>query len=272
MASYYQISAQDLGKEAKIPLVKLGDSGEVFYEMALEMVQTIRQHNAEGKKTVFICPVGPVGQYPIFVRLVNQERLSLHNCWFINMDEYLNDDETYIEESSKLSFHGFMNRTVYSQIDPELVMPAQQRIFPDPKDPGYVGRIIEQLGGVDIAFGGIGINGHLAFNEASDTMTAEEFAQLPTRVLAISRETRTANAIGDLNGAIDAMPRKCVTIGMKEILGARKLRLGVFRDWHRSVVRQAAYGEVTAHFPVTLAQNHPDARIYVNANAAQQPF
>lgn len=272
MASYYQISAQDLGKEAKIPLVKLGDSGEVFYEMALEMVQTIRQHNAEGKKTVFICPVGPVGQYPIFVRLVNQERLSLHNCWFINMDEYLNDDETCIEESSKLSFHGFMNRTVYSQIDPELVMPAQQRIFPDPKDPGYVGRIIEQLGGVDIAFGGIGINGHLAFNEASDTMTAEEFAQLPTRVLAISRETRTANAIGDLNGAIDAMPRKCVTIGMKEILGARKLRLGVFRDWHRSVVRQAAYGEVTAHFPVTLAQNHPDARIYVNANAAQQPF
>ena len=272
MASYYQISAQDLGKEAKIPLVKLGDSGEVFYEMALEMVQTIRQHNAEGEKTVFICPVGPVGQYPIFVRLVNQERLSLHNCWFINMDEYLNDDETYIEESSKLSFHGFMNRTVYSQIDPELVMPAQQRIFPDPKDPGYVGRIIEQLGGVDIAFGGIGINGHLAFNEASDTMTAEEFAQLPTRVLAISRETRTANAIGDLNGAIDAMPRKCVTIGMKEILGARKLRLGVFRDWHRSVVRQAAYGEVTAHFPVTLAQNHPDARIYVNANAAQQPF
>lgn len=272
MASYYQISAQDMGKEAKIPLVKLGDSGEVFYEMALEMVQTIRQHNAEGKKTVFICPVGPVGQYPIFVRLVNQERLSLHNCWFINMDEYLNDDETYIEESSKLSFHGFMNRTVYSQIDPELVMPAQQRIFPDPKDPGYVGRIIEQLGGVDIAFGGIGINGHLAFNEASDTMAAEEFAQLPTRVLAISRETRTANAIGDLNGAIDAMPRKCVTIGMKEILGARKLRLGVFRDWHRSVVRQAAYGEVTAHFPVTLAQNHPDARIYVNANAAQQPF
>ncbi|EJX00391.1 glucosamine-6-phosphate isomerase/6-phosphogluconolactonase family protein, partial [gut metagenome] len=134
MASYYQISAQDLGKEAKIPLVKLGDSGEVFYEMALEMVQTIRQHNAEGKKTVFICPVGPVGQYPIFVRLVNQERLSLRNCWFINMDEYLNDDETYIEESSKLSFHGFMNRTVYSQIDPELVMPPEQRIFPDPKD------------------------------------------------------------------------------------------------------------------------------------------
>ena len=103
-------------------------------------------------------------------------------------------------------------------------------------------------------------------------LTPEEFAALHTRVLAISRETRTANAIGDLNGAIDAMPKKAVTIGMAEILGAKKIRLGVFRDWHRSVVRQAAYGEVSAHFPATLIQRHPDAMIIVNANAAKQPF
>ena len=108
--------------------------------------------------------------------------------------------------------------------------------------------------------------------EAQDELTPEEFAALHTRVLKISRETRVANAIGDLNGAIDAMPQKCVTIGMAEILSARKLRLGVFRDWHRAVVRQAAYGEVSAHFPATLLQRHPDAMIYVNANAAQQPF
>lgn len=272
MNHYYQISAEDLGKNGKIPLLKLGDSGEVFYEMALEMVNTIKQHNAEGKTTVFICPVGPVGQYPIFVRLVNRDRVSLKNCWFINMDEYLNDDESYIDFESPLSFHGFMYRTVYSQIDPELLMPEEQRIFPDPKDPDHIRRVIEKLGGVDIAFGGIGINGHLAFNEAQDELTAEEFAQLQTRVLTISRETRTSNAIGDLNGAIDAMPRKCVTIGMAQILGAKKIRLGVFRDWHRSVVRQAAYGEVTAHFPASLLQNHPDAMIYVNANAAKQPF
>lgn len=272
MSSYYQISAKDLGLDAKIPLVKLGDSGEVFYEMALEMVSTIQANNAQGKKTVFICPVGPVGQYPIFVRLVNRDRVSLKNCWFINMDEYLNDDETYIDFCSPLSFHGFMYRTVYSKIDPELLMPENQRLFPDPKDPGFVDRTIEALGGVDIAFGGIGINGHLAFNEARDDLSPEEFAKLNTRVLSISRETLTANAIGDLSGAIEAMPRKCITIGIAQILGARKLRLGVFRDWHRAVVRRAAYGEVTAQFPVTLAQRHPDAKIYVNANAAQQPF
>ena len=131
---------------------------------------------------------------------------------------------------------------------------------------------IEELGGVDIAFGGIGITGHLAFNEPQPELTAEQFAQLPTRVLDIHPETRATNCVGDLGGALEDMPRKCVTIGMKEILGARKLRLGVFRDWHRAVCRRAAYGEVTAAFPATLAQNHPDALLYVNANAAQTAY
>ena len=125
---YFQIPAQDLGKNAKIPVYPLGDSGEVFYEMALEMVNTIKEHNARGEKTVFICPVGPVGQYPIFVRLVNRDRVSLKNCWFFNMDEYLNDDETYIDKESPLSFRGFMDRTVYTKVDPDLLMPPEQRV------------------------------------------------------------------------------------------------------------------------------------------------
>ena len=272
MMDYFQISAQDLGRDAKIPVVKLGDSGEVFYELALEMVSAIRANNDRGEKTVFICPVGPVGQYPIFVRLVNRDRLSLKNCWFLNMDEYLNDDGAYIPKESPLSFRGFMERTVYSQIDPELLMPPEQRVFPDPADPGRIDRLIEELGGVDIAFGGIGINGHLAFNEAREDMTAQEFAALGTRALSLNPETRTANAIGDRCGAIDAMPKRAVTIGIKQILGARKVRLGIFREWHRSVVRQAAYGPVTAHFPASLLQNHPDAVIYANSTAAAQPF
>ena len=270
--NYFGLSAQELGRDARIPIVKLGDSGEVFYELALEMISTIRANNAAGKPTVFICPVGPVGQYPIFVRLVERERLSLKNCWFINMDEYLENDGSYIDESSPLSFRGFMARNVYGQIDPDLLMPAEQRVFPDPAGPGRVDRLIEELGGVDITFGGIGINGHLAFNEAREDLTAEAFAGLGTRVVTLNPETRTANAIGERGGAIDAMPTLAVTIGIKQILSSRKVRLGVFREWHRAVVRQAAYGPVTAHFPASLLQNHPDAVIYTNAVASARPF
>ena len=269
---YYHISAQELGKGAKLPILKLGDSGEVFYEMAAEMCAAIRTNNAAGKPTVFICPVGPVGQYPIFVRLVNREQLSLRNCWFINMDEYLTDDGQWIAEENPLSFRGFMTREVYGKITPALLMPESQRVFPDPADPAKGDRLLEELGGADIVFGGIGITGHLAFNEPQPGLTNEAFAALPSRVLDILPETRTTNAVGDLAGALECMPKKCVTIGMKQILNARKLRLGVFRDWHRAVVRRAAYGEKTAAFPVTLAQSHPDALVLVNANAAKQPY
>ncbi|MDY4610518.1 MAG: glucosamine-6-phosphate isomerase [Sphaerochaetaceae bacterium] len=267
---YFMTEPGDLSN-GKIPVRLLGDSGEVFYELALEMVGEIERNNAGDRRTVFIVPVGPVGQYPIFVRLVKERNLSLKDCWFINMDEYLVDETHCVPEDDKLSFHGFMEREVYSRIPAQLVMPPEQRVFPDPLHPEKVQALIEKLGGVDISFGGIGINGHLAFNEAED-VSAAQFAARETRVLKISRETRVANAIGDLNGAIDAMPEYAVTIGMRQILGARKLRLGVFRDWHRAVVRQAVFDEPSGHFPVTLAQGHPDAMIYVNANAAKRPF
>ena len=266
--SYYSAGREELLR-GKIPVKTLGDSGEVFYELALEMVEAIEENNRKGEKTVFIVPVGPVGQYPIFVRLVNERKLSLKNCVFINMDEYLTSDRKWIDPSDKLSFRGFMERNVYSRIPEALNVPQDARIFPDPDDTGKIGRVIDELGKVDIAFGGIGINGHLAFNEA-EKVSADEFATRETRVIKMSRETRTANAIGDLNGAIDAMPEYAVTIGMKEILSARKVRLGVFRPWHRSVIRQAIFSEPSGHFPVTLLQNHPDAMIISN-NVASEP-
>lgn len=272
MHDYYRLSSQELGKGAKLPILKVGDSGEAFYELAREMVDTIRDHNQREEKTVFIVPVGPVGQYPIFVRLVNEEGLSLKDCWFFNMDEYLADDGNYISREDPLSFRGFMDRQVYSQIRPELLMPQAQRVFPDPAAPEKADRLLEELGGPDVCFGGIGITGHLAFNEPQPELTPVQFSQLPTRVLDIAPETRATNCVGDLGGALEDMPRKCVTIGMKQILSAKKLRLAVFRDWHRAVCRRAAYGEVTAAFPVTLAQNHPDVTLIVNAVAAQRPY
>ena len=150
-------------------------------------------------------------------------------------------------------------------------MPEEQRFFPDPENLGHLEDVIQQLGGVDICFGGIGINGHVAFNEASDTMSPEEFLAQHTRVLEISRETRAVNSIGDLNGALDDMPHYCITIGIYEIAHARKIRLGCFRDWHRSVVRHAAYGEKTAHFPVSLLQDHPDINLKFTEFVANLP-
>lgn len=269
--NYYYYNKEELLKDPKLPLIVRENNETVFQAMAEEMLNEIKQNNKKGEKTVFICPVGPVGQYPYFVDMVNGEEVSLKNVWFINMDEYLTDDKQWIPKEHRLSFRGFMDRKVYSKINKELVMPEAQRIFPDPENLAYIPELIERLGGVDICFGGIGINGHVAFNEASEELSPEEFLNLRTRVLEIAKETRAVNSIGDLNGALDDMPNYCVTIGMNEISKARKIRLGCFRDWHRAVVRHVAYGEKSAHFPVSLLQGHPDINIQLTEFVANLP-
>lgn len=265
---YYRYNKEELLKNPKLPVIVMEDNSRVFYSMAEEMAEEIKKNNAAGRQTVFICPVGPVGQYPYFVEMVNEQNINLKNVWFINMDEYLTDERQWVPMEHPLSFRGFMERTVYTKIKPELVMPKEQRIFPDPQNTDYIPELIERLGGVDICFGGIGINGHVAFNEADASMTAEQFLSQKTRVLEISKETRTANAIGDFNGALEDMPKYCITIGIYEISHARKIRLGCFRNWHRAVVRRAAYGEETADFPVSLLRNHPDINLKITEYVA----
>lgn len=256
--TYYGYGKEQLLAVPKMKFCCMEDNAAVFLQIVQQMVETIEDHNEQGKKTVFICPVGPVGQYPCFVDMVNESNLSLKDVWFLNMDEYLDDDKQWVPKDHPLSFRGFMDRVVYSKIKPGLLMPENQRVFPDPGNLDYIPELIEKLGGVDIAFGGIGINGHVAFNEADGSLSNEEFLAQKTRVLAISPETRAVNAIGDFNGALEDMPHYCVTIGIDEIAHARKIRLGCFRNWHRAVVRRAGYGKPTSEFPVTLLQNHPD--------------
>lgn len=269
---FFEIPPQELGQGAKVPLKKLGDSGEVFYELALEMIRTIEVSKREGRTAVLILPVGPVGQYPIFVRLVMERKLSLRHCWFFNMDEYLDERDAWLPMEHPLSFRGCMEKAVYGAIDPALLMPEEQRVFPDPRDTGKASAQIRQLGGVDLCIGGLGINGHLAFNEPQPDLSIGAFAALPTRVLDISPETRAVNAAGGYGGALAAMPTRCVTLGMAEILGAKKIRVACFRNWHRGAVRHAAYGEVSSAFPATLLQQHKDAEILLTSEVARLPW
>lgn len=271
----YQVSERELANNPILPVQILGDAGEIFYEMALEMIEEIKKNNTANKHTVLICPVGPTGQYPIFVRLVNKEKISLKNVYFINMDEYLDEDMKWIDKNNPLSFRGFMEREVYDRIDEELLMPVEQRIFPEPGNEEVIWNLIKKLGGVDICFGGVGINGHVAFNEPPEPgeyISNEDFKRLPTRVLKIARETIAINAVGSLGGAMKAMPTWCVTIGMKEIESARKIRLYCFRDWHGAVIREAIYGEMSAACPLSLLRNHEDITLTITKNAAKQPF
>ncbi|HFR3751965.1 TPA: glucosamine-6-phosphate isomerase, partial [Streptococcus suis] len=265
---YYNFSKSELENHSRIPLIIKKNNEEIFISLALEMVELIKENNKKNEKTVIICPVGPVGHYPHFVRLVNQFKIDLSDVWFINMDEYLSEDLHWIDVVHPLSFRGFMQKTVYSQIHPTLIMPEEQRIFPDPLDIDLISNKIKELGKIDLCIGGIGLNGHIAFNEPDSTLTVQEFLKLESRVLPISVETKVMNCLTELKGAVEEVPNYCVTIGMSEIFQAKKIRLAVFRDWHHAVIRKTVCSKPDTGFPSTLMQIHTNCSIYLNESLA----
>ncbi len=233
---------------------------DVYFDMAMTMLEEILQHNAKNEKTVLIVPVGPTQQYSILAELVNRLRVPLHSVHFFNMDEYLETPERRIPYDNPMSFHGRMKRDFYDCISPELIMPENQRHFPEPGEEQAYDRMLAELGGADACFGGLGINGHIAFNEAAesdDPITAEAFANLPTRVLRISRETRTINAYGYQRGDLRGMPEWCVTVGMQSILASKRIYIALNRPWQHGPFRHALYDEEQPQLPATLLRRNP---------------
>jgi glucosamine-6-phosphate deaminase len=251
----------------------LGDAASVARDMARAMRREILDAQAAGREATLIVPVGPVEPLPLLADLVNRERITCRSVAFINMDEYLTDDDRYLPKDHPLSFRGFMDREFYGRLRPSLAPAPRNRVFPDPRDPDAIGRFIADRGGVDACFGGIGITGHIAFNEPPEpgtAMTAAEFAALPTRVLTLARETRAINSV-TVGGEIAVIPRRAVTVGMKECLGARRLRLYCNRPWQSAVVRRALHGPVSADCPASLMRLHPDAELAVAEYVARPP-
>lgn len=247
--------------------IKVFESAEdVYFDVALDIFDLIRVNNAQGRKSVLILPVGPVKQYENLVDLINRYRLIMKNVFVFNMDEYLTDDRQYISMDNPLSFRRFMKHGFYDKIDRELTVPEENRFFPEPGNEGKVWKKITELGGVDVCLGGMGFNGHIAFNEPPEGgsgISDEEFRNLPTRILRVSRETRTINSVSSTQGDFDAIPPWCITIGMKEILSSRKILMLMTRPWQYAIIRKALCGPVTAKVPCSFLQEHPDVSFTV---------
>jgi glucosamine-6-phosphate deaminase len=273
LADYLRVPAAELGAGTPVRVRVLGDMATIGRDAAESMRQEILDARAQGRGATLIVPVGPVDQFPILAEMINRERIDCRDVVFINMDEYLTDDDHFIPRDHPLSFRGFMDRLFYGRLDPALAPPPEGRAFPDPQNLETVPRLIARRGGVDACFGGIGINGHFAFNEPpapGTTMSVEEFASLPTRIVTLSCETRTVNSV-TVGGEIAVVPRRAVTVGAKECLGARRLRLYCNRPWQSAVVRRALHGPITAACPASLMRLHPDAVLTVADYVAQPP-
>jgi glucosamine-6-phosphate deaminase len=270
------VPESELGRGSPIPLVIVPDPAALAARFAADLLgEYVAAREAGREKVVFIVPVGPVGQFDLFASAANAERVSLRELVVINMDEYVAPDgRRWISETDALSFRRHMATHFYGLLDPALAPPPAQRIFPDPADVEGVARAIARWGGVDVCFAGVGVTGHLAFNEPpepDERPSLEAFRASTTRVVRLSRETRVINAVNAARGNLDRIPQLAVTVGMREILESRRVRVYMNREWQCAIVRKVLHGPVTPAVPASLLREHPDVRLTIAAHVARQP-
>jgi glucosamine-6-phosphate deaminase len=249
--SLLALSPQQVVQRAGDHLVVCESIDDLHIRFAHDLADEIITNNAAGRETKLIVPVGPTGQYPILAELVNTQEIDLSRTWFFFMDEYSADAGTALDADHPLSFKGDADRLFFSRLDVARRPRPERVIFPDEQNVDTLASRIREVGGIDTCYGGIGIHGHVAFNEPEPGVSA-----MGPRRVQLNPYTLTINAVrSHVGGNLECYPDTAYTLGMRQILGAERIRLycrnGTDFDWANTVLRLALFGEPGDDYPVT---------------------
>lgn len=252
------------------------NSAEMGQLMAEEFCALIEANNGSGAPTRAIIPCGPVCWYAPFTNLVNTWNISLRNLWVFHMDECLDWQGRPLPEAHPYNFRTFMEKHFYGGIRPELQVPQEQRFWLLPSTIDHVSAAIQRAL-IDITIGGWGQDGHVAYNQARrhpyHSISLQELSESTIRIQENNFDTILALAQRTFGGAYQFVPPMSVTLGIKECLSAKKVR--VYSDtgaWKQTALRVALFSEPTAEYPMTLLQRHADAIITATAETARHPI
>jgi glucosamine-6-phosphate deaminase len=241
------------------------DKAPDFYAaFAEDLVSRIVTARDEGKSFVAILPVGPVPQYTIAARLINEQRISMRHVHTFNMDEYADQDGNTAPISWVGSFQKAMWESFLGCIDEDLRPPVDQIHFPTTEHVTTYSQQIADLGGADVCYGGIGWAGHIAFWEphlgtefAGDL---DAYRSAGARLVELHPMTVMQNALHSFGGDWSWVPPKANTIGPVDILSARHRSfwldgdLGGGFSWQRFIARLVAHGPVSEFVPGSMLQ------------------
>lgn len=247
----------------KIPVTVYTSSAAASRAVAAEIAQLIRDKAARNERVVLGLATGstPTGVYDELVRLHKSEGLSFKNVITFNLDEYypMKPDELQ-------SYNRFMREHLFDHVD---IDPANAHV-PDgtiARDKVHeycqqYERMIKEAGGLDYQILGIGRTGHVGFNEPGSPRDSR------TRLITLDKVTRM-DAASDFFGEWN-VPRKAITMGVETILSARQVVLMGWGEHKAPVLRRAIEGDVSAQVSASFLQQHPHARIVLDAAAAAE--
>lgn len=262
-----KIKKEDITKhhntDFKIKVIK--DSDFAFMRV-WDIFSRIKKASDEGKRLVLILPQQDIMLSKV-AYLINKFRVNCKNLYTFNMDEWADEDGNIAPETYPNGFLYAMKHNFYYKLDKDLKPPDNQIIGPTNKIFKDYSKMMEDLGGVDVCYGGIGWSGHIAFIEPGAKEfegSLAEWKEMGPRIVTLNPFTIAQSCIQadvGMSGDWSNIPPKAATIGPAQVIGA-KLRCSwnyftigdTSVSWQRFTVRLAAHGPVTPLVPASILQ------------------
>lgn len=260
----------------RTPFRVVKDSAQMGQLMARELTDEIQAANRDGRIFRAIIPCGPLCWYEPFVRIVNAERISLKNVVVFHMDECLDWQGQLLAENDPYNFRTTMNKLFYGGIEKNLAVLPENRNFPEPANMETIRTKIQEAP-IDMTLGGWGQDGHIAYNQTRrhpfSKISLEELRQSSIRIQENNLDTIITLSHRTFGAAWQFAPPMSITLGIKECLSAKKVR--IYSDtgsWKQTALRVALFSEPDTEYPLTLLQEHPDAVITATEETARHPI
>lgn len=198
----------------------------------------------------------PVGMYQCLIKAYEQGDISFKNVTTFNLDEYVG-----LTKENTNSYHSYMKEKLFNHID---ILPDQTHL------PDGVARDLQlecvkyeqqirDAGQVDIQVLGLGLNGHIGFNEPGTPFSSR------THVVELMASTRQANA-RFFNG-LDEVPTQAITMGIETIMESKLILLLVSGEKKAPALARLMKGDVSEDFPASILQRHPNVVIIADEYA-----
>ena len=236
---------------------------EVSRWAANYVASRINEANPTAEKPFVLgCPTGgsPLGMYKNLIKLNKEGKVSFKHVVTFNMDEYCG-----IPQDHEQSYHTFMWTNFFNHID---ILPENVNILNgNAEDPiAECQRFedkIQSYGGIDLFMGGVGPDGHIAFNEPGSALTSK------TRMKTLTQDTIIANS-RFFNNDVNQVPKTALTVGVGTVMAAKSVMLIVNGYNKARALRHGVEGGISQMWTISALQMHPKAIIIADEDACAE--
>jgi len=216
----------------------------------------------EDRPFVLGLPTGssPLGVYREFIKMNKEGKLSFKNVHTFNMDEYVG-----LPENHPQSYHYFMMENLFNHIDIDHrhIHILDGMAEDSEKECQLYEEAIAAEGGIDLFLGGMGGDGHIAFNEPGSSLTSR------TRIKTLTEETKADNA-RFFDGDPTKVPNTALTVGVGTVMDARKVMIIVSGRNKARALRAVVEEGVNHMWTLSYLQIHPKAIIVCDEDSTEE--